>query len=88
MSVPSLLASGWTPTVPIRMIHHKKDDLVPYQNSQVAFNAFIAAGAKNVELVEETVTINISLDPVKTVHFAAAFPELIDGWKWLDGFKH
>jgi len=85
---------GWTPTVPLRMIHHRSDDLVPYGNSQVAFDAFSTAGAKNhilrgpgVELVEETVTINISSDPVKTVHFGAAFPELIDGWTWLDGFK-
>jgi len=76
------------------MIHHKSDDLVPYGNSQVAFNAFSTAGAKNhivmgpgVELVEETVTINISTDPVTTVHFSAAFPELSDGWKWLDSFR-
>lgn len=85
--LPGQLDSAWVPTVPMRMIHHKKDDLVPYENSQVAFDAFIAAGAKNVELVEETVTINISSDSVKTVHFAAAFPELIDGWKWIDSFK-
>jgi hypothetical protein len=38
-------------------------------------------------LVAEPVLINISSDPVRTVHFAAAFPELSDGWKWLDGFK-
>jgi alpha-beta hydrolase superfamily lysophospholipase len=85
---------GWTPAVPMRMIHHKSDDLVPYGNSQVAFNAFSTAGAKNhfprgpgVELVEETVTIGISSDPVKTVHLSAAFPALSDGWKWIDGFK-
>jgi Secretory lipase len=85
---------GWAPTMPMRMIHHRNDELVPYGNSQAAFNAFSTAGAKNhipggpgVELVEEAVTINISSDPVKTVHFGAAFPELSDGWKWLDGFK-
>lgn len=85
---------GWTPTVPMRMIHHKSDELVPYGNSQVAFNTFSTAGAKNhilrgpgVELVEETVTISISTDPVKTVHLSAAFPELSDGWKWLDSFR-
>jgi predicted esterase len=84
----------WVPTVPIMMIHDVNDDLVPYNNSQVAFNAFSTAGAKNhisggpgVELVANSVTINISSDPIQTVHFAAAFPELIDGWKWLDGFK-
>jgi len=87
--------AAWKPTVPIRMYHHRSDDLVPYANSQVAFDAFSSAGAKNhipggpgVELVEEPVFLNISpSDPVKTVHLGAAFPELSDGWKWLDSFK-
>ncbi|GFE57115.1 lipase family protein [Geobacter sp. AOG1] len=87
--------AAWKPTVPIRMYHHKSDDLVPYANSQVAFDAFSSAGAKNhtlrgpgVELLEEPVFLNISpSDPVKTVHLGAAFPELSDGWKWLDSFK-
>jgi hypothetical protein len=85
---------GWVPTVPMRLIHHKSDELVPYGNSQVAFNTFSTAGAKNhilrgpgVELVEETAIINISSNPVKTVHLGAAFPELSRGWNWLDGFK-
>lgn len=85
---------GWVPSVPIRMIHHRNDELVPYANSQTAFDAFSTAGAKmrtargaGVELVEETATISIPTDPVKTVHFSAAFPELSRGWKWLDGFK-
>jgi len=85
---------GWAPTVPMRMIHHKSDELVPYGNSQAAFNSFSTAGAKNhiaggagVELVEETAVINISTDPVKTVHFGSAFPELSNGWKWIDSFK-
>jgi hypothetical protein len=92
--LPGQLDFAWVPTVPMRMIHHKGDDLVPYGNSQVAFNAFSSAGAKNrvdlgpgVELVEETVTVNISSDPVKTVHLGAAFPELSRGWQWLDRFK-
>jgi acetyl esterase/lipase len=84
---PLNVNSTWVPTVPMRMIHHKSDDLVPYGNSQNAFNAFVAAGSTSVELVAENITINISSDPVKTVHFAAAFPELIDGWNWLNSFK-
>jgi len=86
--------SAWVPRVPMRMYHHKSDDLVPYRNSQVAFDAFSTAGAKNhisrgpgVELFEELATISISSDPVRTVHLGAAFPALSDGWKWLDGFK-
>lgn len=92
---PGQVNSVWVPTAPIRMIHDMNDDLVPYANSQVAFNAFSTVGAKNripggpgVELVANTVLISISSDPVQTVHFAAAFPELIDGWNWLNGFKH
>ena len=93
--LPGQVNSVWVPTVPMRMYHHKSDDLVPYGNSQAAFNAFSSAGAKNhtvrgpgVELVEERVLLSIaSTDPVKTVHLGAAFPELSDGWKWLDGFK-
>jgi len=93
--LPGQVNSVWVPTVPMRMYHHRDDDLVPYGNSQVAFNAFSTAGAKNhtlhgpgVELVEERVLLNISPgDPVKTVHLGAAFPELSEGWKWLDSFK-
>jgi predicted esterase len=85
----------WKPTIPMRMYHHRGDELVPYANSQVAFNAFSSAGAKNhtpkgpgVELVEETVFLTISpTDPLRTVHVGAAFPELSNGWKWLNGFK-
>lgn len=91
--LPGNVNSVWAPTVPMRMIHHKNDELVPYSNSQVAFDAFSTAGAKShtvrgpgVELIEETATVNVSSDPVKTVHFGSAFPELIRGWKWLEGF--
>lgn len=81
--------STWVPTVPMRMIHHKLDDLVPYENSQVAYDAFINAGASTttVQLVPETFAISISSDPVKTVHVGSAFPELLDGWEWLDSFR-
>lgn len=92
--LPGQLDSAWVPTVPIRMIHHRSDELVPYGNSQVAFNAFSSAGAKNhitrgpgVELVEETATISISTDPVKTVHLGAAFPAISRGWQWIESFK-
>jgi hypothetical protein len=93
--LPAQLDSAWVPAVPMRMIHHKSDELVPYGNSQVAFDAFSTAGAKNhvnkgpgVELIAETAIINIPSDSVKTAHFGSAFPELIDGWNWLNGFKN
>lgn len=85
--LPGQLDSAWVPTVPLRMIHHPDDELVPFANSQAAFDAFITAGSVTVELVAETAVITISSDPVKTVHVGSAFPELIRGWEWLDGFK-
>jgi len=92
---PGQVDSVWVPTVPMRVYHHRGDDLVPYANSQVAFDAFSTAGAKRrtlqgpgVELVEEFFALDISsADPVRTVHIGAAFPELSAGWSWLDSFK-
>lgn len=84
----------WRPMVPVLMVHHQSDDLVPYGNSQIAFNAFSSVGGKRhggtgpgVELVRETVSLNFDpSDPTKTVHLGAAFPELIRGWNWLKQF--
>lgn len=79
---------GWVPSVPIRMVHHGDDELVPFANSQVAFAAFSSAGAKQwVALEKEMLTIPITTDPVMTTHVSAAFPVLFNGWSWLDTFK-
>lgn len=87
---------GWTPKAPLRMYHHRSDDLVPYANSQVTFDAFSSSGAKyhgakpqttGVELVEESTKITPSSDPAKSIHLSAALPELSRGWKWLDKFR-
>lgn len=85
--LPGQLDSAWVPTVPLRMIHHPDDDLVPFGNSLAAYEAFIDAGSVTVSLVEEDAVINVSTNPVKTVHVGSAFPELLRGWEWLDGFK-
>jgi hypothetical protein len=74
----------WAPAVPVRLYHNVNDDLVPFANSQVAFDAFSSAGAKQwVSLVPTTDTVNISNSPVPTIHVAAAIPELHDSWKWI-----
>jgi len=79
---------GWVPSVPIRMVHHGNDELVPFANSRVAFDSFSSAGAKRyVSLVQETLAIPLSSDPVKTTHVSAAFPILFNGWQWLETFK-
>ena len=40
----------WTPESPIYFYHGTGDDIIPYQNSQVAYDAFIENGAIDVNL--------------------------------------
>jgi dienelactone hydrolase len=75
---------NWAPSVPIRLYHNPNDDLVPFANSQAAFDAFSSAGAKPwVSLVPSSDTVNISTSTVPTIHMAAAIPELHDSWQWI-----
>jgi len=69
------------------MVHHPLDELVPFANSEAAFDVFTTSGSLTVSLVAETAVINVSDNPVKTVHVGSVFPELLRGWEWLDGFK-
>jgi hypothetical protein len=79
---------GWVPSVPIRMVHHGSDELVPFANSRAAFASFSTAGAKRlVSLVQETLTIPVTGDPLRTTHLSAAFPILFAGWQWLETFR-
>jgi len=41
----------WVPQTHIRMIHCAGDNVVPYEHAQIAYDAFIAAGADSVELI-------------------------------------
>ena len=40
----------WAPQSPTRIIHSYGDELVPYENSEIAYNHFIQNGSPNVEL--------------------------------------
>jgi hypothetical protein len=63
------------------MFHNPDDDLVPFANSQVAFNAFSSAGSKKwVTLISSPDTVYITSSTVPIVHVAAAVPELHDAW--------
>ena len=41
----------WSPYSPTRLIHSYGDELVPYQNSEIAFQHFVENGANDVELL-------------------------------------
>tara|TARA_B100001142_G_scaffold68538_1_gene68444 strand:+ start:1272 stop:2609 length:1338 start_codon:yes stop_codon:yes gene_type:complete len=40
----------WAPQSPTRLIHSYGDELIPYENSEIAYNSFISNGAPNVDL--------------------------------------
>ena len=42
----------FTPQSPMRLLHCSGDDNVTYENSQIAYDYFIKAGAENIELID------------------------------------
>jgi pimeloyl-ACP methyl ester carboxylesterase len=42
--------SGWKTNVPIRLFHGTKDEIIPFENSQITLDKFQAAGSQNVTL--------------------------------------
>jgi pimeloyl-ACP methyl ester carboxylesterase len=41
---------SWRPNVPVQLYHGTNDKLVPFFNSQTAYDAMVASGAANIEL--------------------------------------
>jgi len=67
----------WTPRAPMRLYHCTADDLVPYANSEVAYNSFRSRGAAQVELV----TLSDG------GHMSCGYPAIIKGKEWFDSLK-
>jgi alpha-beta hydrolase superfamily lysophospholipase len=42
--------SGWKTKIPIRLYHGTKDEVIPYQNSEITLENFKAAGSDDVSL--------------------------------------
>lgn len=67
----------------IKMFHHVNDELVMHENSIVAHEAFLNAGAPNVELESVTVDLDVREDSTDTYHAYAAVPIFFKAWDWL-----
>lgn len=68
----------WKPKAPLRLYHCLGDQDVPFANSQVAYDAFVAAGVADVKLID--------LDPAAD-HGACSEPSLLDAKLWFDSLK-
>ena len=67
----------WGPRTPTRLYHCRDDDLVPFENTEVALAGFKARGAGNVEVEE----LNFG------GHRTCAAPALLLGKLWFDTFR-
>ena len=67
----------WSPQSPTQLIHSYQDELVPYQNSEVAYNSFINNGSDNVELS----LLNVG------AHQEAAPTILVGVYYWFEEFR-
>lgn len=68
----------WTPVSPTRMYHCAGDDIVPFANSQVAYDQFILNGCTNVTLI----------DPFPAGdHGGCVTPAVLDALAWFDELR-
>jgi len=68
----------WAPKSPIRLCHCDADDIVPYQNSVVAYQSFVNQGSTNITLV---------MPLHGGTHATCVIPSLLDALTWFGSLK-
>jgi hypothetical protein len=69
---------NWAPRAAMTLYHCKGDTTVPYANSQIAFDHFLANGARQVQLI----------DPYPAAdHVLGAYFCLLTAKQWFDSLK-
>lgn len=69
---------NWTPTAPVKMLYCEADEQVPYTNSIIAQDQFIANGASNSSLLSAGATFS---------HGDCAAPALLGIKSWFDTMR-
>jgi hypothetical protein len=69
---------NWVPRSPVKMFYCSSDDQVSFQNTIVAYNNFIAAGATTVSMYETANNLN---------HGDCALPTMLFGKFYMDSLK-
>ena len=70
----------WKPHAPTRLYHCINDEIVPFQNSQMAYDFFLSAGAQDVGLIALQ---HYSYDQTGT-HAKCALPLMLMAKAWFD----
>ncbi len=84
--------AAWTPAMPIRLMHNREDDLVPFGNSTNAYRAFAAAASHTVALDAfcnlDYPLIYLLIQEMGSVHAATAPFAYLRGYQWLDSLAY
>lgn len=68
----------WAPKSPIHLCHCDADDIVPYQNSVVAYNSFVNHGSTHITLV---------MPLHGGTHETCGLPSLLDALTWFGSLR-
>ncbi len=73
---------NWKPNAPLHLYHNPSDDMVPFLNSEIAYN--------NINQQNPSIALSPSFyTPLGTiVHVEAAIPTLLAAYAWLNTFRH
>jgi hypothetical protein len=70
--------NGWNTTIPLRLYHGTKDEIIPFNNSEVTLQSFNSAGAPSV-----------SLTPISEgTHGSSFLPMLRDFVPWFEAMRN
>lgn len=75
---------NWVPQIPMKLIHHSKDETVPVGNTMEAYQAF---GGENSEFVEMELFDGV-FSVTGTVHEDASAASFLKGILWLISLKN
>ncbi len=67
----------WTPQMPLHLYHCKGDEVVPVENSQIAYDSFIQNGANEVKLILKE----------GGSHGECSIPFYVDAIEWFETFN-
>ncbi len=70
----------WKPQAPTRLYHCINDEIAPFQNSQIAYDYFLASGARDIGLI----AVQYDIYDQTSIHVKCALPLMLRAKTWFD----